>query len=233
MNKRAAAIWIAFAVALGFGAWMLTLVDRPFLANITFLVAGALVAIAAQLTIEAGKRADRIQDVAGSLYHELANRLARCVFDFEKPFEKWGNHRDVGDAEVDVLRLRRFMAIAPTIYPAIAGEISLLAPNAGQAIINFYARFEIYRTDMEALAKDCELRELTFVPPKHVAILAGRLKRTLRPGLQALRALAALVPNHKQIDAEAIGDLDSLGFKHEREHLTLQQRLEHYEPKVF
>jgi hypothetical protein len=223
-------LWVGLVIAVVFGL-LTAYVGQAFLAAISFLIAGAMLTALSQRISDAAKRAQTEKDLALAIYLELANRAARCLFDFEDPWERWMEPGRVGQYEVDVLRLRKFMAIAPTIYPAAADKVALLKTSAVLPVIRFYSRFDIYRSDMEAIARHCELRNLQHVPPQHVAMLAERLRRTLRPALQALRSLSTLVPESPEIETEEIAELDSL-FKHARAHQTLRQRLEHYtEPK--
>ena len=187
-----------------------------------FLFFGALITFLSVFVIDDTKRAIQATDLARALYEELANRVARCLFDFERPWEKWID----GPVEIDVLRLRKFMPAPPVIYPATASQIALLGNGAPQAIINFYARLAAYQKDMEDVADHCKRLNIA-VPPKLVAMIAGRLERTLSPGLEALKKLSKMVEGDEKIEAAAIRELDRL-FQHERANQTLRQRIEHY-----
>ena len=202
-------------------------INESLLSNISFLVAGASIATITQLAVESARRVQQARDLARALYEELANRVARCLFDYEKPWEQWIDRSNCVVGEVDLLRLRKFIPIAPTIYPAIAGQIALLEGTAPQAVIRFFAALAIYQNDMTGVAQYCETNNFDHAAPDQICILAERLRRTLAPGLAALQALSSMVDTYEEIDAAAIGELDRL-FKHERAQLTLRQRLEHY-----
>lgn len=201
--------------------------EQSFLANVAFLTIGVLLAITLDLVRDGIRRPRQARDLAHSLYHELANRVARCVFDFEEPWEKWVDKERIDEKEVSVVRLRKFIPIPPTIYPATAGQIGLLNDSAAQAIIRFYVSLAIYQKDMEDTLDYCQQRSPQHVPRQLVAFVAERLRRTLAPGLEALRELSRMVEGHENIEAAAIRDADKL-FKHERSSLTLRQRIEYY-----
>ena len=213
-------VWLA--IALGFGL-ALHLIEQPFLANVAFLTAGVLLAIVIDLVRESVRRPRQARDLARALYEELANRIARCVFDFEAPWERWTDRKNCTPTDVDIVRLRKFIPISPTIYPATAAQIALLEGNAPQAIVRFYVSLAIYQKDMEDVADHCQRNNLPYVPPKLVALLAERLRRTLAPGLEALSELSKMVEGYERIDAEAIREADSL-FKH-FSMLKLESRL--------
>jgi hypothetical protein len=193
-----------------------------------FVILGGILTVLTQITLEIQKRQYLVRDLARSLYVELANRIARCVFDIEKPWEQWIESDRANDRSMEVQRLQRFIPIEPTIYPATASQLALLPGTAPQTIIRFYIRFEILRLTMQQVADYCRDRNLSYALAADVFAIADRFKRTLHPGLEALRALTPLVDDHEQVDRDAMHDLDRLGFRHAREHLTLRKRLEHY-----
>lgn len=224
MSGNRLKLWLGIALIFGLAMYAL---DQSFAANVAFLVAGALVATITQLVSESGRRIQQGRDLARALYEELANRVARCVFDFELPWEKWVDEKTCAPNEVDLVRLRKFIPVPPTIYPATASQLALLEGSAPQAIIRFYVALAVYRQDMEDVANHCQRNDLSHVPPKLVAFLAERLRRTLAPGLAALKELSKMVEGYERIEADAIRDPDNL-FPHKRAHQTLRQRLEYY-----
>lgn len=228
MNTRSLEIklGIAILVTLVFAIWM-NLDGNPWLSNIGFLVAGGLLTTSVELLRQSIERPKRTVEISRSLYQELANRVARCVFDYEKPWEAWIKPNSCRENEVNLIRLRGFIPIPPVVYPATASQIGLLSDDAAQAIIRFYAAHSIFRKDMEDAAAYCERLDLTYVPPELITRLAERLRRTLKPGLHALTELSKTVNGYELIDAVAIRDSDLL-FKHQRSHQSLRERLTYY-----
>ena len=225
---RGLTVWlvIAMAIAVAFAIAMLHLEDS-ILANVAFFVAGGLLITIVELVRDAIRRPIQARDLARAIYGELANRVARCVFDFEDPWERWLHEKNCGPTEVDILRLRKFIPVSPIIYPATCTQFGLLSGRTIQAIIRFYVTLAIYQKDMEHVANHHERHSLFHVQLQQVAFLAERLRRTLSPGLDALRELSSMVEDYEELDAVAIRDADAL-FKHARAHLTLRQRIEHY-----
>ncbi len=60
---------------------------------------------------------------------------------------------------------------------------------------------------------------------EEVKLLAGRLHRTLEAGLASLKALAACVENHAEIEKAAMERIDSV-FDHNNKNTPLWERIE-------
>lgn len=214
---------VTFMIAM-FMYWL----EQSFISNVSFLIFGVLVAFVVEDVRGSVARKRRTKDLSLAIYQELANRLARCVFDFESPWESWMDPANCPSG-IELARLRKFIPISPVIYPATASEIGLLGNEVPQPLIRFYVALAIYQQDMNHVVDFCQRNSLQFVPPAMAAMLAERLRRTLSPGLQALRAFtnANLVEDYGEIDRQAIADSDIL-FQHARSSLPLRARIEHY-----
>jgi hypothetical protein len=225
-TKELVKIGVLASFLIGVGLTMFYL-KRPILDNLAFLFAGILIAWGIDVAREQRRRKIETRDLARALYYELANRVGRCVFDFEDPWERWVEAKNIGATDVGILRFRKFIPISPTVYPSLADRLAFIDSEAAQAIIRFYVALAVYQKDMDDVAQHCERNNLLFVSPELVSYSAERLRRTLSPGLQALRELSKSVTEYAAIDAVAIKDSDDL-FKHPRSHLPLLQRLECY-----
>ncbi len=192
--------------------------------NLAFLVMGVVLSVFLTHLSEALKRPSERRELARALYSELANRLARCCFDFEEPWSDWVDENKAPH-NVEVLRVRRFMPFPPLVFPATASKLALLNNDAQQALITFYVALDAYRKDMSEIADRFQTNGT--VPAALVTLIAGRLFRTLPPGYEALRALGEMVDDPAEIDAAAIRYADTL-FDHKRSHLPLRQRIEYY-----
>lgn len=193
--------------------------------NLAFLVIGVVLSVFLTHFSEALRRPRERTELARALYSELADRLARCCFDYEEPWSAWIEERSAPN-NVDVLRVRKFTPFPPIVYPATASKLALLNNDAQQALITFYATLDAYRKDMNDIA-DRYNTGATIVPGAYVARIAERLLRTLPPGYEALQALGEMVDDPTEIDAAAIRYSDTL-FDHKRSHLPLRQRIEYY-----
>jgi hypothetical protein len=179
--------------------------DPGYFGNVGFLVVGALLGIYPAFIIEEIRRARAAKNLAKALFHELANRVGRCCFDFEAPWRAYLQPQ----YEMNVLRLRKFVPEPPVIYPAVAPQIALLKADAAQAIIDFYIALAAWRREIENTADEFQhTREGVDIGP--VRLLARRLRRTLEPGERALEALARHVPAAAEIERNAMRDGDRL-----------------------
>jgi len=206
-NRELVLLAILMVVALVFSIAMMARND--FLTNVGFLVLGSLLAIFTTLLSEAIKRPARARDLARALYEELADRVARCCFDYEAPWSEYldKNNYDSAFKTMGTFRLRKFSPGPPIIYSSTASQLAILENDAPQALIKFYFRLAAWQRDIENVAAECQQNK-DGVDLRAVVVLAKRLQQTLTPGLKALEALAPLVEEHQKIEAAAIAGYD-------------------------
>jgi hypothetical protein len=172
---------------------------------------GSVVAIGAAVWIAAHQHDSQVhreraelENMKKALFHELANRVGRCCFDFEHP---WHQHLEVLDA-MKVFRLRKFVPEPPVIYPAVAPKIGTLEDDEAQAVIAFYIALAAWRRDIENNADEFQQQGNEDVDEVRIRHLALRLRETLEPGHRALNTLSRYVPDAKRIEIEALKDAD-------------------------
>jgi len=178
-----------------------------YLGNVGFLMLGAAFGSYPPFLIaEYYAYRDR-KRMATAIFHELSNRVARCCFDFEAP---WQQLRST-TTPMDISRLKKFAPIPPVIYPALAPHISIFNNDIGQTLIRFYIFLSAWEKDIQATAEEFESKK-TPVNPQDVHRLSSHLRRTLKPGKDALEGMAksGLINNPEQIEAAAIIELDKL-----------------------
>jgi hypothetical protein len=210
MNSNSQRLWFAVAFVLTAAfiavAWWS---GKDFLINAGFLVLGVLLAVAISFVNDHYQRAMRSHDLARLLHTELSDLVARCCFDSEAPWSKyWANNPP--DRKFNVIDLRKFAPIDPVIFPATASELAMLHGDAPLRLVQFHYRLNALRREIENIANDST--EATRVEPIQTGALrlvALRMRQTLRPGLDALQALASRVPDATQIEASAIGQYDA------------------------
>lgn len=196
---------LALIAGVVFSVFMIAQGD--FLANVGFLVLGALIAVLTVLLGDTVKRPAQARDLAAGLFQELADRVARCCFDCERPWHAYLDADNCTPGVMDSFRLRKFAPIAPIIYPSTANQLALLGRDTPQAVIQFYYRLAAWERDIENIAAESQHNK-GGVAPDSVRLLAIRAHQTLAPGLRALEALTPLVEGHEQIEANAIAGYD-------------------------
>lgn len=192
---------------------------RPdFFGNVGFLVIGALLGIYPAFFIEEFKHRRELEQLAAAIHYELANRVARCCFDFENPWSKMLS----SPQDIPVFRVRKFVPERPIIYPSAGVQIASL--TAAQAIIEFYFRLAAWERDIRNSA---DAFDGARVPSDHVRFLANRLRETLEPGKRALDAVSESITNAEQIEREAIAESDRLFPEvHPNKDKTLRERID-------
>jgi hypothetical protein len=205
---------LALGLVLALRAWG----SADWLSALGNVVIGAVVALAATMYVEKQKRDQLVEDLAIALYHELASRVARCCYDFEKPWnDLWHSpqNKSIFDA-------KKFVPEPTTIYNGNADKLALLGPSVPAALMPFYFRLWGLRRDIDSLCDAAA--KAPHLNYDQVQIIASRMAATLTPGLAALRALGDLVPDHDVIDAAAWKELDREPNKR-KDQRPLRERL--------
>jgi hypothetical protein len=207
---------IVVETILALALMSLPLDTRGWEVNAGFLILGALLTTTTVVLSDAIKRISQGRDLARALYVELANRVARCCYDYEVPWQRFGGEQKV----VASGRVRKFAPFEPIIYPSTASAIALLMSDAPQRLIQFYVHLAAWQREVETAYAAYHPQP---VPARDVRLLAYRLHQTLGPGLEALTALGRMVDAPELLDETAIAALDRIrGSKPEG---TLRERL--------
>jgi hypothetical protein len=153
------------------------------------IVIGAVLALGANYTIEEWKRIRLTNDLAAVLYHEFANRLARCCYDFKHSWCTWENPK-----KRDRFSIGKFSPEPMIVFDANADKLALFDRRVPSALMSFNYR-------LSALRRDIENKRLELDDPDDAALRLNTLRfaESLDPGWRALQALASMVPNAKLI----------------------------------
>jgi hypothetical protein len=214
-------LWLIIAMIIAFAFSIAMIATNAFLINVGFLVLGALLAIFISILSEAIKRPAQARDLARALYEELADRVARCCFDFEIPWQTYLDTENPSGGAMSSLRLRKFSPEPPIIFPSTASQLAILGNDAPQALIRFYYCLAAWKRDVVNFADDNE----SALSREALCFLAQRLRQTLTPGLRALQALAPLVEEHGRIEMAAIAGYDEIRGN-SQSTITLRERID-------
>jgi hypothetical protein len=199
------------------GGFLLALEFLPGYVPLGNLLLGAGIALSATYFVETWKRRQLANDLAVALYHELANRVARCCFDFESP---WSNDWEI-PRRVNRFGAGKFSPEPPMIFNANSDKLALFGGRVPSALMAFYFRLSVLRRDIENLRADT--RDHSDLGDDAVRLIGSRFSAALAPGLKALDALAPLVPDPAAIEADALNTFDPGPQK--RAPGTLRERL--------
>jgi hypothetical protein len=209
---------ILFAAAL---CWFL-LARNDWLTNVAFLVLGALVAVLTTILSEEVRRKTSVDDPAGALYVELADKVAKCCFDMEAPWQHYLDLKKCEGSGMDPLRLQKFSPGRPIIFEACASQIAILGTERAQALIQFYYRLSNLKRDIEAVMSESAIHAHA-IRPKNLQMIALRFKQTIAPGLHALDAFKEMISDHEKIDATTLSNYDE--YREDAPTGTLKERL--------
>lgn len=182
------------------------------------LIIGVVIGMAGAVVAEDVKRRHLRKDLATSFHHELANRVARCLFDFELPWSQYKRGQTV-----DKFSARKFVPDKPIIYISNADKVALFGEAAPQALMAFYFRLAVIRRDIQNAIDELAVSG-NHLDTNQVAMISSRLHQALKPGRAALDALARLVRNPRAIESEAIAIFDTA--RELKSDKTFRQRLE-------
>ncbi|WP_377829518.1 hypothetical protein ACFKHW_07085 [Bradyrhizobium lupini] len=177
--------------------------------------------INAQRKAEARQAAIRVDNFARTLHAELADLVARCCFDSESRWEGYWPITAQGILEKH--ELRSFAPAEPTIFANASGELASLGPDAPLRLVQFYNSLTALRRDISDITDGMTGNPANRVLVRQVAL---RFLRTLRPGLDALRALDRLVPDSEKVEQAAIKPYDATRQNGPAPSGTLRNRIE-------
>jgi hypothetical protein len=213
----------AFPMVVGCTLGKFETLTAGVLAALAALVAGWVAYGSVQLQIATQKQREACRakahkaNLARALHAELADLVARCCFDSEKP---WG---DVSESpKFKKTELRRFAPHDPTIFANSGGDLALLGEIAPLRLVQFYNSLNALRRDIHYIADD-----LTDHPAveSEIRLIRFRFYLTLQPGLDALLALAPMVPSAHQVERAAIDPYDDSQPDRSRPEGELQDRI--------
>ena len=220
----------SFVILLMFALTMFLLGEisnSGWLTNIGFLSLGVLISLFALFADQMTRRKQEAVDLARILHAELADRVARCCYDFEYPWRQslepvkareleTAIGKDEGSiTKYDTFRLRKFAPVPPVHYLAAADRLALLSNDTVQSVIKFYYYLSAWQRDIENLSAELHKKSLdrptddTPLDGSKVQFMARRLRQTLKPGLVALKALSASVVGFDEIESIAIRGYDA------------------------
>lgn len=168
------------------------------------------------------EKLQQVHNLARSLHAELADRVARCCYDFEAPYKAY--YFKTPDKPRDSFAIRKFVPAPPVIYPAIAAQISILGNQAPTAVIQFYFRLAVCQRDFESIAARVH-DEKRGASIDELRMLTDRLWQALAPGLKALQTLGPMIKEHEEIENSALAAYDDTRSPRPAEH-SLRNRVQ-------
>jgi hypothetical protein len=149
---------------------------------------------------ELGRRNRELAELKASIYAEIADRAARCVNDYIKPWRDWNS-----TSTLSVERVGKFRPMEPVVLTGIAGKLGLFEPKALLAVTQFYFRLGAVSQAIDSLVAVCEKRGdetgmLLNGDPARARLIAERLRSCFEPALRALEGLD--VPEAAAFDEE-------------------------------
>ncbi len=196
----------AFPMVVGCTLGKYETLTSGVIAALAALVAGWLALSGVQLQITAQKRADarrakdHIDALACTLHAELADLVARCCFDSE---QLWHSHwfENAPPLRLNKTELRCFAPAQPTTFANASSDLALLGADAPLRLVQFHNGLSALRRDIHDIAEGMTNHSATS---SHIRQVAERFFLTLRPGLDALLALAPIVPKADEVERAAI-----------------------------
>ena len=187
---------------------------------------GGVIGLFSAWWLDRRRRVQEIADLKASIYAEIADRSARCVNDYLKPW------RDLQAHTLSADRIGKFRPTDPVVFPGIAGKLGLFDAEALIAVTQFYFRLAALSEAIESLRADYERRGslsglLSSVDPAdeaRVEVIVTRLRSCFEPALRAVESLD--VPKATAFDKEVARIYPHL----RNSRLTLREALKEQAP---
>ncbi|UGY14225.1 hypothetical protein HAP48_0037560 [Bradyrhizobium septentrionale] len=178
----------------------------------------------------ADERADKERaSLSASIYAEIADRAARCLNDYIRPWSVWE------DRQIEPT-VRAFLPERAVVYPGAVEKLGLLDQPVVVGAVQFYSRLSAVAQAMEFIAADKErLWETVQKSPAtaqwidplrntHARLITERLQSCFQPALAALKGLG----ERPSVDADTVKVYPYL----RETGLTLHQALEKYKMEL-
>lgn len=140
------------------------------------------------------RRKQEAADVATTLYLELADRAARCSYDFDAPWKEYLQGKGTARKIHDVVKFR---PTDPVMYPSLGIKLALLPGHSRGEVVRFFSAQDRWRRELDDLDREKDVDRDGCVR------LARRLGESVAHAYLALDALASEVPDWKGIEQQA------------------------------
>jgi hypothetical protein len=134
------------------------------------------------------QRKGELAALKASIYAEIADRVARCVNDYIKPW------RDLKVKDPNTLQLKEIEKFSPTdpvVFPAVASKLGVLEPKVMFAVTQFYFRLAALSQAIEYVynVRPTEVPWEKKNDEAHVKLIVTRLRSCFGPALEAIEKL--------------------------------------------
>lgn len=160
-------------------------------------------------------RQDFKTQTATALFHELCDRTTRCSYDYGFPFFKYAYPKKHKIRKID--DIVKFSPTSPLAFPSTVDKLGIFPANVSASLIVFYSALERWRQELDLTTKVFDVS--ADIPANYMHRLSRRLGETLAPAVDAIDALAPLVPNSALIEI----DYFNAYYKHSISGLQRQQ----------
>lgn len=170
--------------------------EKVLLATISAIVGFALRALYEWIKDNRAKKTEKLR-ISTALFHELCDRAARCSYDYGFPFSKYAYPKTHTNRKLD--DIVKFNPASPLVFPAVIDKLGIYPATVGANLMVFYSALERWRQELELTTK--VFHPTSDLPDGYMQRLSRRLGETLEPAVNALDALAPLVPNSGLIES--------------------------------
>jgi len=173
----------------------------------TLALMGVLHQIDSQRKDQAEQAKEQAENLACTLHAELADLVARCCFDSEGRWHHyWTDNVPAPSQNYNKTELRRFAPAQPTIFTNASGNLATLGADAPLRLVQFHNSLSALRRDIDYIADGMTQHSATQLQAQQIA---ERFYLALQPGLNALLALAPMVPKAEEVERSAIEPYDA------------------------
>ncbi|MGF1594432.1 MAG: hypothetical protein ACFCUW_14200 [Kiloniellaceae bacterium] len=160
---------------------------------------GGLVTYGVLRKLEGERRVREREELVVTLYHEVADRAARCLNDYLVPWQKYERGLPP-DETMNGARAGKFRPTDPVVYPLVAGRLGTAGREVIGPVVQFYFALDAVRREVDGVVADYP--DLDVLPEDRARLVALRLRQTLNPALRCLKILG--VSDWRSIDSLAV-----------------------------
>lgn len=182
--------------------------DSPWWTGLAGITLGTVLAALFSLTRDFLQKRSEAQDVATTIHAELADRIARCCFDYEVPFLTYTYPLQADLKERTKEDVVKFRPTDPVIYPTVGAKMALLGPEVRNSVMQFYSSLDRWRREIDDLNAG---RRASFSASELIPV-QRRLGETLPFAERALEKISKKVKGALEIENDAYANIYSSVF---------------------
>ncbi len=190
--------------------------NSPWWAGSAGVVVGTVLAAMFTFIRDALQTKAKANAVATTIYTELVDRVARCCFDYDRPFSQYAFPNPDQTTNRSRMDVTKFRPTDPVAYPSIGANLALLPTRARSHVVQFYSSLDRWRREIDDISQS----KKDLYAGTDLVRLQRRLGETLPYAERAIWSLSNAVKDAEAIDKGAFDGIYLTAVDERKRRLT-------------